>query len=157
MSSREVVYKNDLICDCCGAKGAYDLKGDNLCQRCVNGPDKYVSQIPKNWNQAAAIIANEIVQTIVKRQHDYGTGNILGFREKGIVVRIWDKVNRLKNLVWGDKEAKGERVEDTFVDLAGYSIIALMLRRGWFELPLRDQSTEKLTPKGSNHCSEVQG
>ena len=98
---------------------------------------------PQTWEEAAQTIANEIVKVLAERQHDYGQGNILGFGEKGILVRIWDKVNRLKNLLWDKEgEAKGERVKDTFVDLAGYSIIALMLRRGWFILPLQIEQVE---------------
>ena len=54
------------------------------------------------------------------------------------MVRLWDKVNRLKNLVWGNSRPKNESVEDTLTDVAGYAIIALMLRKGWFELPMQE-------------------
>ncbi len=95
--------------------------------------------VPQTWEEAARIIANEIVEVLSRRQADYGQGNILGFGEKGIMVRLWDKVNRLKNLLWDTKgDVRGERIEDTFVDLCGYSILALMLRRGWFTLPLKE-------------------
>jgi len=33
-------------------------------------------------------------------------------------------------LVWGGRVAKNEAVEDTWIDLADYGIIALLVRRG---------------------------
>jgi hypothetical protein len=123
------------------------------CKQCAkdNGTDCHIVETgPSTWEEAAQTIANEVVKVLTTRQHDYGQGNILGFGEKGIVVRIWDKVNRLKNLLWDtEDEPKGERVEDTFTDLAGYSIIALLLRKGWFTLPLlsiaKEENHDKLS------------
>lgn len=38
--SREVPYNPIAICDVCGSIGAYDVKGDQLCQRCIDELDK---------------------------------------------------------------------------------------------------------------------
>ena len=58
------------------------------------------------------------------------------------VVRLWDKVARLMNLSGfritvveseyspGDRPPAHESVEDTLLDAANYSIIALLFRRG---------------------------
>ena len=48
------------------------------------------------------------------------------------------KGSALKNLVWNNTRPKNESVEDTLNDVAGYAIIGLMLRKGWFELPMKE-------------------
>ena len=70
---------------------------------------------------------------------DYGLGNIaLGgnlnssddknYALQGIQIRLNDKVNRLKNLFKnGENFVKDESVEDTFMDIANYGIIGLLL------------------------------
>jgi hypothetical protein len=63
------------------------------------------------------------------KQRDYGSANISAFGEKGLVVRMNDKVERLKNLVWKDKNPEHEKVEDTWVDIANYGIIGLLCHR----------------------------
>ena len=81
---------------------------------------------------------SDLADLIYAKQYDYGIDNILGFGEQGLVVRLWDKINRLKNLIWNNQRPKNESVEDTLNDIAGYAIIGLMLRRGWFELPMKE-------------------
>lgn len=92
--------------------------------------------MPKTWKEACQQVANEIVELLWLKQQDYGYRNILDFAELGCLVRANDKICRLKNLV--DKEPENEKVDDSWADLAGYAIIALMLRRGTFTLPLGD-------------------
>jgi hypothetical protein len=75
-------------------------------------------------------IAAELVDLLCRKQADYGPGNINAFGEKGVVVRMNDKMERLKRLVWGDKEPANESVEDSYKDMGNYAIIALMVRRG---------------------------
>ena len=70
---------------------------------------------------------------------DYGLGNIsLGgnlktsedktYALQGIQIRLNDKINRLKNLFKnGENFVKDESVEDTFIDIANYGIIGLLL------------------------------
>jgi len=90
---------------------------------------------PETWEEAAKIVVMELVELCVKKQFDYGTGNILKFGEQGILVRVSDKVERLINL--GDKEAKNEPQDDSWNDIGGYVIVRNMLKKGWFGLPLR--------------------
>ena len=81
-----------------------------------------------------------MAEVVISKQHDYGHDNILAFREKGLIVRLWDKVARLKNLLWvNPREAKNESIEDTFTDIAGYAIIGLMLRNNTFENKLKGE------------------
>ena len=88
----------------------------------------------KTFEESCREMALEIAEVVISKQHDYGHDNILSFREKGLVVRLWDKVSRLKNLLWvNDSEPENESVVDTFTDIAGYSIIALMLHKDTFK------------------------
>lgn len=86
-------------------------------------------------------IALEIAELVISKQKDYGTGNILkspAGAEAGIVVRVGDKLNRLWNLLTTGKAPKNEPIEDSWKDVAGYALVALMVRRGKFELPLKN-------------------
>ena len=94
--------------------------------------------LPSTFNDACELVVLDLADLIVAKQNDYGKDNILGFGEQGLVVRLWDKINRLKNLIWNNQRPKNESVEDTLNDIAGYAIIGLMLRRGWFELPMKE-------------------
>ena len=65
-----------------------------------------------------------------RKNRDYGPGNISAFGEQGVIVRVNDKVERLKTLVWGGKHPQHEKVEDTWKDLTNYGVIGLMCHRG---------------------------
>ena len=93
-----------------------------------------------SFEQACRDVATQIAETVISKQHDYGQDNILAFRDRGLVVRLWDKVARLKNLLWVmNEEPKNESIEDTFTDIAGYAIIGLMLKNNTFENELREK------------------
>jgi len=78
-----------------------------------------------------------LVQTLAKKQHDYGPNNILRFGQRGLMIRLWDKTSRLDNLeTKGYDPAVQESRFDTMLDIAGYATIGIMLERGWFRLPL---------------------
>ena len=66
------------------------------------------------------------------KHKDYGPDNIKALGEPGIFVRCWDKINRLKSLVWEGNKAKVEEesVEDTWRDLRVYGYIAQIVREG---------------------------
>ena len=65
-----------------------------------------------------------------RKNKDYGPGNISAFGEKGVIVRLNDKIERLKTLVWNDKSPEHEKVSDTWLDVTNYGIIGLMCHRG---------------------------
>lgn len=84
-------------------------------------------------------IAIDIANLVVKKQGDYGPSNILEAPygpEAGLTVRLWDKISRLKNLTQ-KSVPNNESIEDTYTDIAGYAMIALMVRNGTFNTPLR--------------------
>jgi hypothetical protein len=78
----------------------------------------------------ALFLAAECVSLLDVKQKDYGPGNISRFGVKGLSVRLYDKVERLANLLMDKEESpKNESLEDTFKDIANYGLIGLMLLR----------------------------
>ena len=78
-------------------------------------------------------IMDEIGNLLITKQADYGPGNInnaFGGPINGLLVRIGDKFERLKNLFKHDTTPKYESIEDSFKDMANYAVIALMIQRG---------------------------
>ncbi|MCK5451506.1 MAG: DUF1599 domain-containing protein [Candidatus Omnitrophica bacterium] len=88
------------------------------------------------------IVCEDLKNLMIRKQADYGHKNITDMGTIGIIVRMNDKMARLKNLHgFTDGSYKvmaglNESVEDSWRDIANYAIIALMLSRGTFTLPL---------------------
>ena len=110
-----------------------------------------------SFEQACRDVATTIVTTVISKQHDYGHDNILAFREQGIVVRLWDKVSRLKNLIGSKGLPQNESIEDTFMDIAGYAIIGLMLANGTFTNELKELDEIDMSLEGSKKWNSVKG
>ena len=94
-----------------------------------------------SFEEACRDVATQIAETVISKQHDYGHQNILAFREKGLVVRLTDKLARLTNLIWNSESPKNESIDDTFVDIAGYAIIGLMLKNNTFTYDLKEPAS----------------
>jgi hypothetical protein len=88
---------------------------------------------PQYLDEAFEAVLDEMLQTFIKKNKDYGKGNILDTGEIGILFRINDKVRRLQNLITKDKNPENESLEETWEDIAVYAVIAIILRRGQFE------------------------
>ena len=85
---------------------------------------------------------NEVVDTVIKKQKDYGHKNIAMFAITGLVIRIHDKIARAENILAKENmenAVPGESLYDTFLDMIGYSIIALMWLEGTFMLELENK------------------
>jgi hypothetical protein len=95
-------------------------------------------------NSCAGLIFN----TVLGKQKMYGHGNIARFEISGIVIRLNDKLERLKNLRGWDGPVLFEPVQDTWLDLCGYSIIAIMWLRGWFLLDIKKDDVETSITSG---------
>lgn len=71
----------------------------------------------------------EMKDLYIKKNHDYGDSVSKTFDEYGLVsflVRMDDKMNRIKTLnKIQDAAVRGEKIEDTLLDLANYAILAL--------------------------------
>ena len=97
-----------------------------------------------SFEKACRDAALKVADIVIKKQHDYGHDNIMAFKEQGLVVRLSDKVARLKNLLWTNIDApKNEPIEDTFIDVAGYAIIGLMLANNTFLYELKEKNNGK--------------
>ena len=77
-------------------------------------------------------ICNELNSIYEQKNHDYGDSFAILRKElpNSILVRIYDKYQRLKTLLTGtDQKVKDESIEDTLKDLANYCIMELVERR----------------------------
>ena len=87
-------------------------------------------------------IQKEMYNMFARKHLDYGLNNIaLGgdivnnsndkqFSLTGLAIRLTDKISRLRNLIVNGKNyVKGEGMEDTFIDIANYGIIGLLVGR----------------------------
>lgn len=70
---------------------------------------------------------------LISKHRDYGATNISrapGGAINGLRVRMHDKLARINNLVENNKLPEHESLRDSFIDMANYSIIALMALDG---------------------------
>lgn len=88
-------------------------------------------------------IQNEQYVLFAKKMMDYGLGNIalgtsleepedIQLSLTGVWLRVNDKINRLKNMLKrnGKNYVDGETMMDSFVDIANYGIIAMLVMKG---------------------------
>ena len=86
----------------------------------------------KQWD------AEEMVALLVRKQRDYGHGNILAFGHVGIAIRMCDKLARLDTLLSNGATPSNESLIDSWMDLVGYAVISEMLFLEVFGLELKD-------------------
>src|SRR3990167_5276573 len=92
------------------------------------------NQDPKYLDQSFQKIADELLATFIQKHKDYGKGNILSIKELGIVFRLAEKIERLKNLLMNPGQTpQNESIADNIKDIAVYAIIMEMFRRGEFQ------------------------
>ena len=94
-------------------------------------PKKVISDFERD----VSMVFQELETLLLKKHKDYGPKNISeapGGAMNGLLVRMHDKMARLKNLTYVSKYNKPqfESVEDTLSDLANYAIIGLLVLRG---------------------------
>lgn len=95
---------------------------------------------PKHLDEAYEMVLEDLLKVFIRKHKDYGKDNILDTGELGIVFRVNDKVRRLQNLLASGKKPENESINDTWIDIAVYSIIAILHRSGEFqELDLRPE------------------
>ena len=74
-------------------------------------------------------ITDKMLDTFIQKNHDYGNSFDKQMDEFGMiaaVIRLSDKLNRLKVLTKEDAQVKEESIQDTLLDLANYSILTAM-------------------------------
>jgi hypothetical protein len=87
----------------------------------------------KEFEKKAHVFYAEAEKVLVKKQNDYGPKNISqspGGPLNGLRVRMHDKISRINHLIDSGVEPENESLKDSFLDLANYSIIAMMVIDG---------------------------
>jgi len=87
--------------------------------------------------------AQEIAELVIRKQRDYGKGNILNNiypAEVVLITRLSEKLNRIKNLIDSGATPENESVIDSVDDVVGLSLVFCMVIQDTFELPLKDTS-----------------
>ncbi len=96
---------------------------------------------PQYLDEAFKKVCAEMLEMFIKKHKDYGKGNILDTGQLGIAFRISDKLNRLKHLLANKQKPLHESIEETWIDIAVYSVIAVLYIRSWFKkLELKESS-----------------
>lgn len=73
-------------------------------------------------------ILNEIKQLYNRKNADYGSSFDKTLDEFGLVAsatRMSDKFNRFKSLIKNPAQVQDEKIEDTLIDLASYTIMTI--------------------------------
>ena len=107
--------------------------------------ESIIEQMEREWpemTQEFKKIQRKQYELFLHKQHDYGPGNIsvgtqlitpeeVHLSLTGLWFRMNDKIQRLKNLLMsGRKNAvEGETVEDAYLDVSNYGIMATIVRR----------------------------
>jgi hypothetical protein len=79
-----------------------------------------------NREQLSGVV-DPVIELVARKNADYG-GSVFKHGLKGIYVRMDDKLERMRRLVWeaADPMVKEESVADLFRDLIGYAALALV-------------------------------
>jgi hypothetical protein len=86
-----------------------------------------------NFQDSLEDLFKEAYTLLLKKQFDYGPKNIShapGGPLNGLRVRMHDKLARINHLIDSDREPQNESLRDSYLDLANYAIIALMVIDG---------------------------
>ena len=104
-----------------------------------------VTQMEQEWPEMTKEfkrLQREQYELFLHKQHDYGPGNIsvgtnlqtpdeIKLSLTGLWFRVNDKVQRIKNLLMGNREsAVDEPLEDAFLDMSNYGIMATIVKNG---------------------------
>ena len=104
-----------------------------------------VEQMEKEWPKMTkefTRLQKEQYELFCRKQHDYGPGNIsvgttlqtdeeIHLSLTGLWFRMNDKIQRLKTLLLSGREtAVGEPLEDAYLDVSNYGIMATIVKNG---------------------------
>jgi Nucleotide modification associated domain 1 len=95
--------------------------------------ENQVSDEMLDFVESVSKLIKECGSLLVSKQIDYGPYNISrapGGPLNGLRVRIFDKVSRINNLIDSGATPQHESLRDSFLDLANYGIIGLMVLDG---------------------------
>jgi hypothetical protein len=90
-------------------------------------------ELSKEFTQSVAKVYAEAEQLLLSKHKDYGPKNISlspGGPVNGLRVRMHDKLARINNLYESGVEPENESLRDSFIDMANYALIALLVIDG---------------------------
>jgi hypothetical protein len=93
--------------------------------------EKLMEQTP--FEKAVSSKYIEAEQLLLRKHRDYGPKNISGSPGgalNGLRVRIHDKLARINNLYDSGATPENESLRDSFIDMANYALIALLVIDG---------------------------
>ena len=116
----------------------------------VDDPERKLLSVVKQMEQEWPEMTSEFKKLqreqyilFCNKQHDYGPGNIsvgtqlqtpeeIKLSLTGLWFRMNDKLQRVKTLLLGDKQSavKDEPLEDAYLDVSNYGIMATIVGRG---------------------------
>ena len=112
----------------------------------LNQKHHIVEQMEEEWPEMTEEfkkIQRQQYVLFLHKQHDYGPGNIsvgtqlqtedeVHLSLTGLWFRMNDKIQRLKNLLMNKRESavKDEPMEDAYLDVSNYGIMATIVSRG---------------------------
>lgn len=107
------------------------MKPDNALEHeaAAEGRERELNEFAETVRTYFAVQA----ELLVRKHRDYGPTNISrapGGAINGLRVRIHDKTARINHLIDSGKEPDNESLRDSFMDLANYAVIALMVLDG---------------------------
>ena len=102
---------------------------------------------------------DELLQTFVDKNADYGNSFESSLEEYGLIaalIRMEDKMGRLRTLIKSEAKVKDESISDTLRDLSNYALMASV----WFDhmndsKDELDEQIEDLNQKLINHLTEL--
>lgn len=118
---------------CTGSVRAHSSAPMNCDQQHINALiEPICKELDLETELARSYVSEALRLAVVfdRKQRDYGSQNIAKFGEKGVLVRVTDKVERLKTLLWDrqDAEPMNEALGDTWDDLHVYALIGKLCR-----------------------------
>ena len=123
-----------MIRDCRDFNKALDYAYEDWKKDQILGKDK-----PRTFQEGTEIICNAMKILLVSKNHKYGKKNIEKFGHKGIFMRKYDKECRLEESLFNGVDLGEEGLLETWADNAGYSIVAMLLEKDWYKLPVEDE------------------
>lgn len=116
----DITEEEDDSCSC-------DFCGEEDSERNIVIP---VIEDVDGWEADAWNIYANLYKILVSKQKDYGPDNIRkspGGPLNGLTVRLYDKLARLNNLLETGATPENESLRDTFLDIANYGVIGMMI------------------------------
>ena len=139
-SSKKVLYTDQI------KKAKKMVKKKEINSYLTGDHGDIVTLMEQEWPQMTSEfrrLQREQYELFLNKQHDYGPGNIsvgtqlqtpeeVKLSLTGLWFRMNDKLQRVKTLLMGDRTnaVKGEPLEDAFLDVSNYGIMATIVKNG---------------------------